>query len=137
MATVSKNGKAYDSADVEVTIEGIVTDVVEVSYNTEQEHQLNHTLKSKASSWSRGKISDTCTVTFMMADIVPIEKAAGGNIMNIKPFYLNVSFVNEFNDTINDTILAKFQSQGRDVTGDMGLNKQYDLFVLDIKYNNA
>ncbi|MDC9722368.1 MAG: hypothetical protein PSN34_06295 [Urechidicola sp.] len=132
-----KNNKAYDSADVEAVIAGIPTDIVEISYNTEQEHQLNHTLKSKANSWSKGKITDTASVTLMVHDIAPIEKAAGGNLLNVKPFYINVSLVNEFNDIVNDTILAKFQDQGRDVTGDMGLQKQYALFVLDIKYNNA
>ncbi len=137
MTKIIKNGKAYDSGDVDVTIEGIPTDVVEISYNTEQEHQLNHTLKNRGSSWSKGKISNTCTTTFMLGDISPIERSVGGDLLSIKPFYINVSFINEFNDVINDTILAKFQSQGRDVTGDMGLNKQHDLFVLNIQYNNA
>lgn len=137
MSKVIRNNKAYDSSDVDVNIAGIPTDVVEISYNTSQEHQKNFTLKSKATSWSKGKIEDTCTVTFMLHDIKDIERAAGGDLLSIKPFYINVSLVNEYNDIINDTILAKFQDQGRDVTGDMGLNKQHELFVLDIDYNNA
>ena len=132
-----KNRKAYDSADVDVTIAGIPTDVVEISYNTEQEHQRNFTLKSRASSWSSGKIEDSCTITFMMHDIVPIEQASEGDLLKVKPFDINVSYVNEYNQVINDTITAKFQNQGREVTGDMGLNKQYELFVIDIRYNNA
>lgn len=137
MSTAIKNNKAYDSADVEATIAGIPTDIVEISYATEQEHQLNHTLKEKATSWSKGKITDSCTVTLMVQDVAPIEKAANGNLLSVKPFFINVSLVNEYNDIINDTILAKFQDQGREVTGDMGLQKQYTLFVLDIEYNNA
>ncbi len=136
MSRVIKNNKAYDSGDVDVNIAGVPTDVVEISYNTEQEHQKNHTLKNKGTSWSIGKITDTCTVTFMMQDIAIIERAADGNLLNVKPFYINVTLTNEYNDIINDTILAKFQDQGRDVTGDMGLNKQHTLFVLDIEYNN-
>lgn len=138
MGKAIRNNKAYDSADVEVTINGILTDAVEINYNTTQEHQKNYTLKSKATSWSRGKIDDTCSLTLMVQDVDFIEKTAPDKFLpNIKPFYINVTFVNEYNDIINDTILAKFQDQGRDVTGDMGLNKQYDLFVLDINYNNA
>ena len=38
---------------------------------------------------------------------------------------------------MNDTILAKFQSQGREVNTEMGLNKQYELFVLEVEYNNV
>ncbi len=135
--TVIKNNKAYDSADVEVTIAGVLTDMVELNYNTEQEHQLNHTLKSDATSWSMGKKTPTASGTFMMHDIAPIERAADGDLLSVKPFYVNVSFVNEFNDIINDTLLLKFQDQGRDVTGDMGLNKQYTFFVLGIEYNNS
>ncbi|QEE51042.1 hypothetical protein FUA48_16095 [Flavobacterium alkalisoli] len=136
MSTVIRNRKAYDSADVEVTFNGVSIEVVEITYDTEQEHQLNHTLKSKATSWSRGKITPTATMTVMMHDIVPVEQAAGGNLLNIAPFDINVTFINEFNVPVNDTIVAKFQNQGRDVTGDMGLNKQYTLFVLDIDHNN-
>lgn len=136
MSKISRNGKAYDSGDVDVNMAGVPTDVVEISYNTTQEHQKNYTLKNRATSWSQGKIEDTLTVTFMMADIKDIERAAGGDLLRVKPFYINVTFTNEYNDIINDTILAKFQDQGRDVTGDMGLNKQHDLFVLETEYNN-
>ncbi|MEE9408130.1 MAG: hypothetical protein V3V28_08655 [Polaribacter sp.] len=136
MSKVIRNSKAYDSGDVDINIAGVPSDLVEISYNTEQEHQMNYTLKNKGTSWSKGKISDTCTATFMMQDIAAIEKAAGGNLLNVKPFYINVTFTNEYSDIINDTILAKFQDQGREVTGDMGLNKQHTLFVLDTDYNN-
>lgn len=136
MPTVIRNSKAYDSGDVDVTINGIPLDVTEISYNTEQEHQLNHTLPNKATSWSMGKITHEATMTVMMHDIAPIERAAGGSLLSIKPFDINVTFINEYNVPVNDTIIAKFQNQGREVTGDMGLNKQYTLFVLDIIPNN-
>ncbi|RWW91859.1 hypothetical protein [Flavobacterium cerinum] len=136
MSTIIRNSKAYDSGDAEATINGIPLEIVEISYNTEQEHQLNHTLKNRATSWSQGKITPTATITVMMHDITPIETAAGGDLLKIKPFDINVTFINDYNIPVNDTIIAKFQDQGREVTGDMGLNKQYTLFVLDIKYNN-
>ncbi len=71
-------------------------------------------------------------MTVMMADLVPLERAAGGNLLKIKPFVITVEFVNEFNVIVVDRILAKFQSNGRDVTGDMGLEKQFDLFALKV-----
>jgi hypothetical protein len=132
---VIRNNKAYDSVDVSPFINGIPTSLTDLSYNTSQEHQLNHTLSADGSSWSVGKKSHTCTAGFMMHDITPIELAAGGDLLKVKPFYLNVLISNEYNIPVLDTILVKFQDQGREITGDMGLQKQYELFVLTSKYN--
>jgi hypothetical protein len=137
MANVIKNKKAYDSGDVEVFINGVELDVKEITYDAEQEHQLNYTLNNDPTSWSQGKKTPTASITLMMHDAVALEKAANGDLLSVKPFDLNVSFVNDYNDIVNDTVTAKFMKQGREVTGDMGLNKQYDLFVLGIKFNNA
>ena len=138
MANVIRNKKAYDSGDVEVFINGIPVNITEVSYDTEQEHQLNYTLKNAPTSWSKGKKSFTGTLTLMMEDAVRLEDSAeNGDLLAIKPFDVNVTFVNEYNKVVNDTLIAKFMKQGREVTGDMGLQKQYDLFVMDIRYNNV
>ncbi len=138
MSTVRKNGKAFDSGDVVVVMLGAeVEEVSEISYSTKQEHQVNHALANDAKSWSAGKISHTASMTISMVDAAAIEKAAGGNLLTIKPFDINVTFTNEYNDIVNDTITAKFQKQGREINGDMGLVYQYDLFVLNISYNNV
>lgn len=137
MATIIRNKKAYDSGDVSVFINGVPINVSEISYETEQEHQLNYTLKDEPTSWSKGKRSYTASITLMMEDVLPLEEASNGDLLSIKPFPINVSFVNEYNKLVNDTIIAKFQKQGREVSGDMGLSKQYDLFTLGIEYNNA
>lgn len=135
--TVRKNGKAYDSGDVIVTIDGEVTDEVkEITYSTDQEHQINHSLANRGTSWSQGKITDQASITLYMAAIILIEKRGGGNLLRIRPFDIQVTFVNEYNEIINDTITCKFQSQGREVTGDMALTKQFDLFVLGINYQS-
>ena len=136
MTKVIKNNKGYDSGDVEVFINGQLTSVSQIEYATEQEHQLNYSLGNEPTSWSRGKKSYSATITMLMEDVVVLEQAAKGDLMAVKPFDINISYVNEFNDLVNDTITAKFKNQGREVTGDMGLNKQYELFVLDIKYLN-
>lgn len=137
MPNIRANGKAYDSGDVLVNLNGImVDDCKEITYATEQEHQVNHGLANRANSWSRGKITHTASVTLYMAAVVGIEAAAGGDLLAVKPFPLNVTYVNDDNMIVTDTIIAKFQSQGREVTGDMGLAKQFDLFVLDIIYHS-
>lgn len=132
MSDIIRNGKAYDSVDVKVQINGIPIEVKSITYGNEQEHQLNHTLGIDASSWSWGKKTPTASMTLMMADLVPLERAAGGDLLKVKPFTATVEFVNDFNLIVVDKIIAKFQSNGREVTGDMGLEKQFDLFALKV-----
>lgn len=135
MADIRANGKAYDSGDVHVNFDGVMVDEVkEITYKTEGEHQLNHSLGRNATSWSRGKTTHSASITLYMGAVVAIEAASGGDLISRPPFFINVTYVNEIGEIVNDTILAKFQSQGREVTGDMGLAQQFDLFVLDIKY---
>lgn len=136
MADIIRNGKAYDSVDVKVQINGIPIEVTSMTYGNEKEHQLNHTLGENATSWSHGKKTPSAKMGLMMHDVTPLEKASrGGSILNIKPFTATVEFVNEFNEIVVDKIIAKFQSEGREVTGDMGLKMDYDLFALSVKLN--
>jgi len=139
MSLITKNGKAYDSGDVNIAMFGSMSyEVTELTYATEQEHQANHSLGSnKMTSYSMGKETNSATMTLRLASASAIEKAAGTSVLKIKPFKINVTFVNEDNDIVNDTLLVKFQDTGRDVPGDMDVKKQYNLFVLDIDYNNA
>lgn len=136
MAEIIRNGKAYDSVDVKCQMNGIPIEVTTLSYGNTQEHQLNHTLGANATSWSFGKITPNAKMGIMMHDVTPLEKASrGGSIMNIKPYTLTVEFVNEYNEIVVDKIVAKFQSEGREVTGDMGIKMDYDLFALSVKLN--
>lgn len=137
MAKVTKNGKTYDSVDVKCNINGIPIEVTSLTYGNEQEHQLNWTLgSSEASSWSQGKVTPNATMGIMMQDITPLELAsAGGSILDIKPFNLIVTFTNEYNVPVVDRLLVKFQKEGREVTGEMGLKMDYPLFALSVKLN--
>ena len=139
MSLIRANGKAFDSGDVQIAMFGNISyEVTEITYGTEQEHAKNFSLGSnKASSWGKGKIEDTATMTLRLASAGAIEKAAGGDLLRVKPFDINVTYVNASNDIINDTLTVKFMNQGRDVGGDMDLKKQFNLFVLDINYNNV
>lgn len=139
MSVINRNGKAYDSGDVHIAMFGRLDyEVTEITYGTDQEHQANHSLgTNRQTSYSMGKVTHNATMTLRLSSGSAIEKAVGGNLLAIKPFDINVTLVNEDNDIINDTLTVKFQNQGREVGGDMDLKKQYTLFVLDIKYNNA
>lgn len=135
MSNIIRNSKAYDSADVNVQINGVPINVKSISYGNEQDHQLNHTLGADATSWSQGKKTPSAAMTLMMADVIPLELASKGDILKIKPFVITIEFVNEYNVIVVDKVIAKFKNDGRDVNGDMGLEKQYDLFALSVKLN--
>lgn len=132
MTVINRNGKAYDSADVKVQINGVPLEVKSISYGNEQEHQLNYGLSSHPTSWSMGKITPSASITVAMHNITPLERVSGG-LLKIKPFTITVEFVNEYNEIIVDKIIAKFKNEGREVTGDMGLEKQYELFALSVE----
>ena len=138
MADITRNGKAYDSVDCECFVSGVLLEITTATYGNEQEHQLNWTLGQKPTSWSSGKRTPSCTIGIMMHDITPIELAAkGGSILDIKPFWVIFTFTNEFNVIVTDKVLVKFQNEGREVTGEMGLKKEYTMFALDVKLNVA
>lgn len=137
--TVRKNGKAYDSGDAVVTLLGSVeSEVSEIEYSTEQEHQVNHSLNNDATSWSAGKTTHNCTLGLYMNAARKLEKLApDGDLLKLAPFDINVTYVNEFNEIVNDTITVKFKSQGRQLNGDMGLKYVYQMLCLGVQYNNG
>ena len=123
MARVIKNGKAYDGADAIMTALGQIWDeVVEVSYNTDREHQHNHTIGAhKPTSWSMGNETYQGSLTLMMTQAVALDKAANGRLIDIKPFDANFTFADDYNDIANDTVVWKFPSQGRTINTEMVL----------------
>jgi len=141
MAQITKNGKAYDSADVIITLLGNVpNEVYDLKYGSSDEHQLNYTIGSKeANSWSQGKRSHEGTITIGMADQVAIEQAAKKSgyktLMDVPPFDLIVNFLNAYNQEVTDVITCKFMNNGREIGGDMALRYQFNLFVLSINYS--
>ncbi len=136
MSKITRNGKAYDSADVKVEINGVPLEVKSISYGNEQAHQLNYGLGKSPTSWSAGKITPKASITITQDNLTPLEYAAENqSLLNIKPFLIAVQFVNDYQKIIVDKITAKFQDEGRDVTGDMGLEKQFELFALEVDLN--
>ncbi len=138
---VRKNGKAYDSADVIVTLLGSTeSEVAEISYSTDREHQVNHSLSKDATSWSMGKEMSEGSITLSMNATAKLERLVknsnGNTIIDFAPFDINVSFINELNEPVNDTITCKFKKTGRSVDGGMNLKFQHELFVLGVNYNN-
>jgi hypothetical protein len=139
MSTIRRNGKSYDNGDVKVNLFGRDDfEVTEITYGSNQPHTANYALGDhKPSSYSTGNIEFSTSMTLRLESVNAIEKAAGGNLLRIKPFNVNVTFVDENNEIINDTLLVKFTSQGRSAGSDDDLKQQFEMFALDIDWNNA
>lgn len=140
--TITRNGKAYDAADVTVELLGnIPSEVYALKYATTSDDQLNYSIGgNKASSWSKGKESHTASITLALGDTASIESAARKSgytkITDIPPFSIAVQFFNEFGERIIDRLTVKFTSTGRDVSASgMALQYEHNLLALDIKYN--
>ena len=133
---IVRNGKAYDSGDVDMAIDGVMyPGVAKIVYEIAQEHQKNHSLKNRATSWSKGKINETGSLELYMEDAVALQKGTNGSLIDRKPFYTTVTFTNEDQDVITDRILWKFQKDGRSIDGSMGLKMEYEMFVIGIWLN--
>lgn len=139
MALISVNGKTYDSGDVMIAMFGSIDyEVTQIAYSKSQEHTHNYSLGSNdPSSYSAGKVKPEGSITLRIPSAGAIEKAAGGDLLRIKPFPIIVSYINDDNEPIVDKVVAKFAKQGRDVGGDSDLKYQYDLFVLKVDFNKS
>ena len=112
MAVISRGGKTFDNGDVQIAMLGSIDyEVTKISYETEQDHTANYALGSnEPSSYSMGKKKHKCTLGLRLRSISEIEKAAGGNLLAIKPFNIVVTFVDEENEIIVDVIVANLPS---------------------------
>jgi len=88
MSKLNRNSKAYDHADVKVLINGVEIEVASITYGNEQEHQLNYSLGNHPTSWSRGKITPSCSLGIYMHDIAPLEQIAQDGLLSIHACHL-------------------------------------------------
>ena len=137
MSTITKNGKSYASADVQVSMFGSIDyEVTKLSYSVSQSNTANYSLGSASpTSYSLGKKTYTAEMTIAVKSLARIEKAAGGDLLSIKPFPIVVTYVDDENEIIKDTLLVKFAKQGKDAELDKDVETSIELFCLDIKFN--
>lgn len=137
MAVISRNGKSYGGADVTIAILGSIDyEVTKLEYEVKQSYTANYSIGSDMpTSYSQGKREFSCSLGLRMKSISAIEKAAGGDLLSIKPFPITVTYVNEENEIITDVITAKFASQGRSVGDDDDLKRDFEMFCTNIEFN--
>ena len=137
MGRIRRMGEAYSAGDVTVTVAGMRdVDPNAISYGYSYAHAKQQGLRRKARAWRMGTQTMEGSITLPIDVAAEFEKIAPrGDIARIRPFPINVVFLNAENEMIRDVIIAKFTGNARSVTGDEDIANEYELFVLDIQLN--
>ena len=137
MAIIRRMGEVYSAGDVIVDIAGLHdVNPSAIEYNSSYAHEYSRGLKRKARGWRMGAREMDVKMTLPLDVISVIEKVAPkGELAFIRPFPITVVYTNAENDLITDVIIAKFKGQGRSVTVDGELEREYELFATDMKFN--
>lgn len=137
MAKVKRMHEVYSAGDVTVTFKGIYDiNPSAIEYNDSYAHEYQRGLRRDARGWRMGAREMDAKITLPLDAVSEIEKSApGGNLALIKPFPIIVTFFNSENLLIKDFIMAKFKGNGRSVTNDGEIEKEYELFPTEMKFN--
>ena len=137
MANITKNGKSYAFADVQISMFGSIDyEITKLSYDVTQANNANYSLGSASpTSYSLGKKEYKAEMTIAAKSLAKIEKACGGDLLSIKPFPIVVSYVDDENEMITDTLLVSFSKQGKSAELEKDVETTVELFCLDIKFN--
>lgn len=137
MTMLRRMGEVYSAGDVVVTIAGMYdVNPSNIEYNSSYDHQYQRGIKRKPRGWRMGQQNMDAKMTLALDVVSELERIApNGDIAKLRPFPVTVTFANEDNELIQDYILAKFTGNGRSVTTDGELEKELELFPLDIKFN--
>ncbi|MBQ3658005.1 MAG: hypothetical protein II956_14385 [Bacteroidales bacterium] len=138
MSIIVKNGQTIGPGDVQISVLGDLNmEVTKLSYSVKQAHKSNYSIGSVTpTSYSVGKKEFSCTLGLRFSSIQSLEKAAGGSLLDIKPFNIVATYVNEENEIVTDRILVKFLDQGREITQDSeDITKEFEMFCLGIEFN--
>ncbi len=137
MTRLRRMGEVYSAGDVTVTIAGMYdVNPTMIEYNDNYAHEYNRGIKRDPRGWRMGAREMDGKITLPLDVVSEYERIAPkGNIAFIRPFPITVTFANHDNEMIHDVIKAKFTGNGRSVTNDGEIEKELELFVLDIKWN--
>jgi hypothetical protein len=130
-------GEVYSSGDVIVTVAGmrdVNPSAIEYGYSYAHEYQRG--IRRAPRGWRMGAKEFEGSITLPLDVVAEFEKIApAGDVACIRPFPINVVYLNTENEMIRDLVVAKFQGNKRSVSNDGELENQYDLFILDVQLN--
>lgn len=137
MTMLRRMGEVYSAGDVEVSLAGLYdVNPSSIEYNSKYGHEYARGIKRKPRGWRMGSKEMDAKITLPLDVVSEIEKIApNGELALIRPFNISVTFTNEENEIIRDKLRVKFTGNGRTVQPDSELEKEFELFPLDIKFN--
>lgn len=138
MAAPLINGRAYDFAQIQVTILDVaVAGVSAISYSQEQEKTNNFGAGSNPVSRGHGAINSSASITISNNDVEAIRDVApnGGSLLAIPSFDITVTYLNEQKVVTHVLKNCEFTTDGAEGTqGDTNLERSFDLVVSNINY---
>lgn len=137
MATPLINGRAYDYAQIQVTILGVpVAGVSAISYSQEQEKVNNFGAGSNPVSRGHGTIDTSASITISMNDVEAIRDVApNGSLLAIPAFDISVTFLNAQKVVTHVIKNCEFTNDGMEATqGDTNIERAFDLVASHIVY---
>lgn len=132
------NGRAYDFASIQLQLLGqTIIGTTAISYGHKQEKVNNYGAGVNPVSRGYGKREPEASVTLEMKEVERIQAAvpAGGSLLDIKPFPIVVSYVNDSNALITHTLHnCEFTENKRDMkTGDTNIECELPLVISHIE----
>lgn len=132
------NGRAYDWASIALQMLGqTVMGITAISYGNKQEKVNNYGAGTAPVSRGYGKREPNASVTLEMKEVERIQAALppGGSLLDVKPFPIVVSYVNDSNALITHTlVMAEFTENKREIkTGDTNIEVELPLIVAAIE----
>ena len=137
MARVTRMGEVYSAGDVVVTVAGMHdVNPSSIEYDTKNAHEYSRGLKREPRGWRMGAEEMTCKMTLPLDVISKFEKIAPqGKLSKLRPFPVSVVIFNTENEMVEDSLIVKFQGNGRKISPDSDIEYDYEMFVLEMELN--
>lgn len=131
------NGRVYDWESITANMpHGPLVEIGSIEYSAELEKSLSYGRGSKARGYGVGKAKSEAKVSLKREEfnrLVEHARARGVPLLRLPPFPITVSYANEGDRTITDTIrgavITKVGNQGSE--GDSELKVDLDLLVVN------
>jgi hypothetical protein len=131
------NGKAYEYADIIVSILGVPTpSVSSISYTEEQESKLNFGTGNRAVSYGSGTINGKGDIEISMNDSEAIRDVApSGSFLKLPLFDIVIVFGNPQKLVTHTIKNVKFTNDGvSGTTGDTDMKMKFSFITPEIRY---
>ena len=131
------NGTAYDFTQIIFSIlDTPIAGVKAINYTVEQTKENNFGTGNQPVSRGRGAKNPTGSVEISMNDVEALRDVAqDGDLTNIPPFDIVITYGNPQNVVTHRLIATEFTNDGVEATqGDTDISRTFDLVIGEVKY---